>query len=178
MLATLSTLALICTPLSAPGLTMPDVVAPVEAEVVVERSYGGQIIAMDAAGLALLVAGAASENGAIAGAGALTMAFGPGVVHASHDRGGAAVASMLMRPSLVYGGMALGFATASCDSNGDSLFCGLGEAFIGGLVGYGVAVVVDSAYLAREKRTVRTPSWSPTVAASPAGVQVGVGGSF
>lgn len=167
--------------LSAPGLVP---LAPVErwdqapAEETVQKGYGGQILLTDLAGLAIISAGGGTDQDWLATAGLLTMAFGPAAVHLAHDRPQAALASALMRPGLTMTGVFVGASMASCHSG--EWFCGLGEAMLGGLVGYGAAAVIDAAYLARERRVVRGPAraWAPQVAASPAGVRLGVGGTF
>jgi hypothetical protein len=178
MLATLTTLVFICAPISPPGLTMSRIDEPPtreESEVVVDKGYAAQILAVDALGVGLLFGAAMNENEAGAWLGLGTMALGPALVHASHNRGGEAIASALMRPTLTIGGIYAGFAMASDDCRE---LCGLGEAFIGGLVGYGTAVIIDAAYLAREKRAPRDASWMPTVNATSSSVQLGVGGRF
>lgn len=179
MLVTAATVLFLSSPvLAPPSLTMTQI-APHDdprADAVVEKSYGGQILLVDGAGIAMMLVGASVESGPLAVAGLLTMGFGPGVVHASHDRGGAAIGSMILRPSAVLAGFFVGAAMEDCSQGGE--FCGLGGALIGGLVGYGAAAVFDAAHLAREKRTAPASSWTPRVAASPQGVQVGVGGSF
>jgi hypothetical protein len=181
VLATLTTLVFVCSPdISPPSMTMTNV-APADdpqPEVVVEKGYALQILAMDALGLAIIAASDSSNGDEMEKVGLLTVGFGPGIVHAAHGRPGAAVASMLMRPAAVYGGAVIGFAMEDCGRSESGDFCGLGGAIVGGVVGYIGAAVFDAAYLAREKRTVRAPSWSPHVSASPNGMQVGVGGSF
>ncbi|MCL4225503.1 MAG: hypothetical protein KJZ91_13660 [Myxococcales bacterium] len=167
--------------LSAPGLVP---LAPVErwdqapAEETIQKGYGGQILLTDLAGLAIISAGGGTDQDWLATAGLLTMAFGPAAVHLAHDRPQAALASALMRPGLTMTGVFVGASMASCHSG--EWFCGLGEAMLGGLIGYGAAAVIDAAYLARERRIVRGPAraWAPQVAASPAGVRLGVGGTF
>lgn len=188
--ATVASLVFIAAPapsIAPPGMTMSSVSAEADPvapdDVVVERGYGLQILAMDAAGIGLLVLGGSMDDGggddtgqAVMTAGLLTLGFGPGIVHATHGRGGAAVASMLLRPTAVYGGALIGASMEDC-SNSEALdFCGLGGAILGGLVGYGAVALFDATYLAREKRTPR--SWAPSVAASSDGVRLGIGGSF
>lgn len=185
MLATISMLALICSPapvLAPPSMTMSNISAEndpfIDEDVVVEQGYGAQILAADGAGIAMMLLGASLESEGLAWAGLGTMAFGPGVVHASHNRGGAAVTSMVMRPTVVFAGMYAGAAMEDCSGDRELDFCGLGGAILGGLVAYGAVAVFDAAYLARTKKTPRSLSLTPSVAASSQGVRVGIGGSF
>ncbi len=177
MLATLATLAFVTSP--APVLAPPSMTTVQDdtaEDETIDRGYGGQIVAVDAAGVAMLLGGGAAESGEIAVAGLVVMAFGPGLVHASHSRGDAALASMVMRPAVTVAGMYIGAAMEDCSQGGD--FCGLGGALLGGLVAYGATAVFDAAYLAREKRTARPRSWTPQVSATSRDVNLGVAGSF
>ncbi|HUQ04344.1 MAG TPA: hypothetical protein VM261_17715 [Kofleriaceae bacterium] len=188
MLAALSTLVFIASPAPAtvpefapPSMTMSSI-APtddpaVDADDDIDRGYGMQILAVDAAGIAMMIAGGSGESEQLMVAGMLVMGFGPGVVHAAHDRGGEALASVLIRPGATLGGAYLGVAMENCgDQSGE--FCGLGGALLGGVVGYGAAAIFDAAYLARTKKTPRAARFTPSVAASSSGFQVGLGGSF
>jgi hypothetical protein len=172
VLATLTTLVFICAPISPPALTAPRE----EPAVVVDESYRAQILLTDALGLGLFFGAAAtnSEEGAWFGMGVL--AVGPALVHLSHDRGGEALASFAMRPGLTIGGMFAG--AALINDPGCRELCNLVPALLGGVAGYGIAVIVDTVYLAREKRAPRNPSWMPTVSATSSSVQLGVGGRF
>jgi len=183
MLATISMLSLICQTapvLAPPSMTMSSISAEndpvIDDDVVVEQGYGAQILAADGAGIAMMLLGASMESEGLAWAGLGTMAFGPGVVHASHNRGGAAVASIVMRPTVVFAGMYAGAAMEDCSADSD--LCGLGGAILGGLVAYGAVAVFDAAYLARTKKTPRSLSLTPSVAASSESVRIGIGGSF
>jgi hypothetical protein len=186
MLATLSTLVLFASPATAtppefapPSMTMSRI-APADdpdAGHDVDRGYATQILAVDAAGIAMLIAGASSDSPELATAGLVTMGFGAGVVHASHNRGGEALASFLVRPGLTFAAMYAGAAMEDCgNESGD--FCGLGGALLGGVVGYGAAAIFDAAYLARTKKSPRAARITPSVAATSQGMQVGLGGSF
>lgn len=181
MLATLATVVFLSAPalsVTPPSMTEPEDTLDVVAEdVVVEKGYGLQIIAVDAAGIAMMVAGASMESPALAYAGLGTMAFGPGVVHGAHGRSGSAIASMALRPSVVFAGMYLGAATENCSGRRELDFCGIGGAALGGLIAYGAVVAFDAAYLARARRA-RSINVVPRVAASPDGMQIGLGGSF
>ena len=178
MLAALTTLVFVCSPapvLAPPSMTLSTIQADTSDDVV-QPGYGGTILAVDAAGVAMLVAAGAAESGELAVAGLVTMAFAPGLVHASRGRGDAALASMVMRPAVTFAGMYVGMHLEDCSGGGD--LCGLGGAFFGGLVAYGATAVFDAAYLARAKRTPRARAWTPQVAASSQGVHMGVAGSF
>lgn len=174
MLATLTTLVFICAPVSAPGLTVP-LEQPQDTEIV-DKGYTGQILLVDAVGIATIFAAGSTENEVLAWAGVGVLAAGPAVVHAKHGRSGEAIASLAMRPALTIGGIYAG-AKLGYDPNCDDL-CGFGEAIIGGMAGYGLAVIIDSAYLARTKRTTREANWMPTINATSSSVQLGLGGRF
>lgn len=179
MLATVATLVFVTSPapvLAPPSMTMTTIQADTAQDEYIDRGYGGQIVAVDAAGIAMLIGGGVAESGEIAVAGLAVMAFGPGLVHASHGRGDAALASMVMRPAVTIAGMYIGAAMEDCSQGGD--FCGLAGAFFGGLVAYGAVAVFDAAHLARERRTARPRSWTPQVSATSGGVNLGVAGAF
>lgn len=142
---------------------------------VVDR-YGLEILAMDATGLAIMIAGSAVETESAAWLGAAVIMFGPAAMHLRHDDPGRAAGSVALRAGLIVGGAALGSAMANCSS--DRLLCGLGETLVGGLVGYGAAIVIDAGFIARTTHTERRPRWTPQVAASSSGLRVGVGGVF
>ena len=67
-------------------------------------------------------------------------------------------------------------AMASC-TEGEFL-CGLGEAALGAMVGYGVAAVVDASLVARVTHRSRQRVIAPQVAVTADGVRVGLGGTF
>jgi hypothetical protein len=131
---------------------------------------------VDALGIATIFAGGSTENEIATLAGVGILAGGPALVHAKHGRSGEAVASLAMRPALTIGGFYAGVKLAH-DAECREL-CGLGEGIVGGLAGYGLAVIIDAAYLARTKRTSREVNWMPTVNASSSSVQLGIGGRF
>ena len=145
-------------------------------EVEVEDRYGLEILAADGVGLAIMIAGGLAESEHVATAGVLALGLGPAAVHASHDNPGRAFGSVALRVALVGGGAMLGAASASCYEG--EWFCGLGETMVGALLGYGSAVIIDAAFVARSTRTERRPRWAPQVAASATGFRVGLGGEF
>ncbi len=157
-----------------PAQTRPQF-AQVTRAVTTEHAYGLQILAVDALGLAAFAVAGAADSEGLAYGGMLTLVAGPAIVHASHGRTGAAVGSVALRAGLPILGAALGAASENCGD--DELLCGLGGTILGGMVGYGVAVTIDAAILARETRVVRQ-SWQPTLTASSRGAQVGVVGTF
>lgn len=179
MLATLATLVFVTSPapvLAPPSMTMTTPQADTAEADTSDRGYGGQIVAVDAAGIAMLLGAGAAESGEIAVAGLAVMAFGPGLVHASHGRGDAALASMVMRPAVTIAGMYIGANMEDCSEGSD--FCGFAGAFFGGLIAYGATAAFDAAYLAREKHTTRPRAWTPQMSATSRGVNLGVAGSF
>ncbi len=142
----------------------------------VER-YGGEVLLADVAGLSLMFLGGVNESEGLMQAGLLVAWLAPPAVHIGHSNGGGAVVSLLLRPALVTAGMAAGAAAAQCGDDHEFL-CGLGEAAIGGLVGYGVAAVVDAAVLARVTHRRGRAVVTPQVAVADGGVRVGLGGTF
>ena len=152
--------------------------APDTEVVTVEHTYRAQIFLADLVGLSLMGLGAMSdgETDAIVGTGMVVTALGPMAIHAATGNGQGAVISVLMRPTLMVVGGLIGASTASCYEG--EWFCGVGEAAIGGAVGYGTAAVLDALVLARVERTERRPSWTPQVAVASGGMRVGIGGTF
>ena len=180
MLATITTLVFICAPVAAPGLTMPHINEPpaaAQTEVVVDKGYPLQILAVDALGLAVAFGGVQTVGEPAVWAGVGILPVGPALVHASHKRGGAAVASLAMRPALTIGGLYAGAMLRQNDPDCHD-FCNVTDAVLGGMAGYGLAVIIDAAVLARTKHSVREQNWMPTVNATSSSVQLGVGGRF
>jgi hypothetical protein len=184
MLAALTTLVFVASPaassypeLAPPSMTMTSIDRAADPEVEIEKGYGTSILAVDGLGIGMLLLASATESEAVAWAGVATMAFGPGLVHAAKGRSGEALASMVLRPGAVVVGAKLGYELENCDESGDE-WCGLGGIFLGGIVGYGAAVVLDAGVLAREKKIVREHNLAPQFAASSQGMRVGLGGTF
>lgn len=159
-----------------PGLTgargAVDEGAPVE---VVER-YGGEIVLADLAGLSVMTVGAATGSDGIVIAGVAVSGLAPAAIHVAHDNPGAAVVSLMLRPALVTAGAMAGAAMATCGE--DEFLCGLGEAALGAMIGYGVAAAVDAGVAARVTRRARQRVIAPQVAVTGDGVRVGLGGTF
>ena len=151
-------------PASAPPPGAVPAPPPAGAETVT-RSYGLQILAVDAA----VVAGSiAAESGEVLVGGYL---LGGPLVHAANGNGGRVLASVGLRIALPLGGGLVGAAIGEsrCARSEDPEFlCGLGEVAGGLLVGMAAATIVDSAVLARKQ--VEVPGAAP-----PAGL-VRVGG--
>lgn len=184
MLAALTTLVFVASPaastapsLTPPSMTLSTVGQADDPDVVVEKSYGTSILAVDGLGVGMLLLAGAADSPGLAYAGLATMAFGPGMVHAAKGRHGEALGSMVLRPGAVVVGARLGYELENCSENNDD-WCGLGGIFLGGIVGYGAAVVVDAGFLAREKKIVRQHQLTPQLAASSDGMRVGLSGTF
>jgi hypothetical protein len=108
--------------------------------------YGWQSLLVDAGSLVLMPLG---------GAGLVTYAAGPPIVHAAHGRGGPALASILLRVGLplVLGAVGLGIGAAASPSNQSNEGPALGPV-VGALAGLGVGVLgamaIDDAVIAWE----------------------------
>ncbi len=168
----LLTLAAAANATAQPAQTPREELVPEEVEV--KDVYGLQTLALDALGVAIVASGEAMDSDGVVITGLVVTGLGPAAIHVAHGNPGRAMLSAALRPSLMYAGAMLGASAASC-SDGEFL-CGLGEVVIGGAVGYGAAVIIDAALLARSTRTER--QWTPTLAARHDGWQVGVVGTF
>lgn len=102
--------------------------------------YGYQLMLDDAASIAL-IAGTAGKGAAIS-LGELSFFFGGSVIHGVHRRAGLALASPLMRVSLVLIGARIGVAAEHCGPTNDD-FSALGGALLGGGIGLLTAMMVD-----------------------------------
>lgn len=154
--------------------------------------YGYQTLITDS--LAITLAFASVKLGPVAGFTSFgTYLFGAPIVHAVHGRlpmFAASLGTRLVTPVLgTATGLAIGAAVDSCKGGGD-LFCGgpfVGAA-IGALSGFAAAVVLDAAVYSRVPKEAKAPparqAWdgkptlAPTLAASPTGGTVGLGGVF
>ena len=126
--------------------------------------YGWQTLLVDAGSVALMP---------LAGAGFVTYAVGPAIVHASHGRGGPALASLLLRISmplvLAVIGVEIANATTPSNQNGDFSPGPIVGAGYGLLVGVLGAMAIDDAVIAWEPGKPSTPatgsgaSWSVAV---------------
>lgn len=149
-----------------------------------ETSYRSHTLTVDAIGLGLFIAGAASEgpdgedttaSGALMGAGLIGSVLASPIVHAVHGRGWRALGSFGMRYGLASVGalVSMGLASSTCDE----LFCEmqyLGAGVVSGLV---VASALDAALFTSERRE-RPPTWAPTVSAHRDGARVGFVATF
>ncbi len=132
--------------------------------------YGGPILGFDALAVALVMAGAASESGAVLVSSGLVYIAGGPVVHGTHHNGGKAVASLGLRVGLPFLGGLVGVHAGSSSRNGCSgEMCGLGGAVAGGALGVGVGMIaasaIDISLLAYESKP---ESVGPRVALLPA----------
>jgi hypothetical protein len=158
--------------------------------------YGWQTLLVDAASLALLVAGAESRSSAVLGVSGLTYALGPSVVHVAHGQGAKGIADVLLRVGVpvafaAAGGL-IGAATASPNRNTEEeeVLPWLGGAAVGLAIGLVTAVSIDAALLAWEPGKASSPSTgAPPLTLTPRlavtgdaehghGGWMGVGGAF
>lgn len=137
------------------------------AAVSVDASYRSHILIADATALALTLSGSRLTQVGIA-----TAFFGGPTVHLAHGNVGRALASAALRTGLTFGLSAL--AGRNCDGG---IEC-LGVWALGGAIGYGASVAIDTAILARQTRRIETPRWTPQVVVGPNNAQVGVSARF
>lgn len=151
------------------------------------RWYGWQTLATDGAAVALFATGVAASSGELAAFSGAPFALGGPIVHLAHRRGGAAAASLGIRLGLATSGFFVGAAMKSCGPSSEEdtgYACGLNAAAIGVLAGAGVAMIIDTAFLAREDVRLERPqrtaalSVSPAVSVTKSSGTVGLAGAF
>ncbi|HTR53267.1 MAG TPA: hypothetical protein VMJ10_21375 [Kofleriaceae bacterium] len=138
---------------SPPGLT------PAEPT---HRSYGLQVLAVDALSLGLMVGGG---GGVMSEVGALGYAFGGAAIHLGHDRNGQALGSVLLHVGLPVLGGYIGYRMnyPNDDDEGPII-----STFLGIAVGVAAATTIDATILAHDEDPA-PPRWSPTFARTPRG---------
>jgi len=106
--------------------------------------YGWETLTVDAVSVAAMP---------LAGVGVAGYLVGAPIVHAAHDRWGAAAASLGLRVALPIAGAYAGVALANCGNSqrASEDWCGLGEAVLGLGVGMLAAIVIDAAVLGYER---------------------------
>ncbi|HQY62148.1 MAG TPA: hypothetical protein PK141_12190 [Polyangiaceae bacterium] len=153
--------------------------------------YGYQTLAVDAGALALVAMSVRAESGEVALAALGTYVIGPPIVHFAHGNVAKGFGDLGLRVGLPVGGAlvgaGLGCVLGGC-AGGD--FAGLAAAFgalVGGASGGVTAMILDWALLSREpgrqprerKDARRWPvSLTPSLAVTPTGGAMGVGGVF
>ncbi len=154
------------TPIIEPARVVPGTVA--EAAPAGRLSwYGYQTFSADATAIALLWMAAEKDSDPAAYGTIGVYLLGAPTVHGVHRRPGAVVGSVALRVFLPFLGSALGGASADCsvqvvnDEN-----CDFGGQVVGFVVGAAVAMVIDSAALAWERKAPPAPERSATRAAS------------
>ncbi|MBK9034205.1 MAG: hypothetical protein IPL61_23575 [Myxococcales bacterium] len=150
---------------------------PAESAPTVTASYGYQIVLGEFAGVALVGVAAVTGSTTVVTVGAGAWALGVPAIHAFHGNPGRAVASLALRQGLLWSGLLIG-GTLPCEGGGEERNCHIGGALAGAAIGYGAAVLIDAVVLARERRPGPARTWTPTVAAAPGGVSLGVVGAF
>jgi hypothetical protein len=157
--------------------------------------YGYQTLAVDGGALSLAFFGLVYDSPWVTRVGVGTYALGPPLVHAAHERAGAAFASLGIRvvapPAGMLAGFGLGWVVGGGLSDGNgwaALLVGAGGAILGGTAGYVGAVALDAGALAyesapspaeasRDARKVRVHV-QPTLAIARQGTSVGLAGTF
>lgn len=114
--------------------------------------YGWQALTVD--GAAVIIALTSGFTGAWGGVGGLTTyAVGAPIVHMAHGHLGKGMADIGLRVGLPLLFGTIGYASGNQSCHSDGFFClppAVGDAVIGGLIGYAGAVIIDAAFLARE----------------------------
>jgi hypothetical protein len=163
--------------------------APAEPADVAERErpvwYGYKLMLADAASLALVVGGVATDMAPLAVTGLGGVLLGAPIVHGAEGQSGRALGSLGMRVVLPLAGGALA-VWAYDRNNRDSGTCdcmgGMFAYFGGVALGMGVAMMVDAAFLGWRSEPVaaRRESLSllPSFGLAPGGGSVGLAGRF
>ena len=155
--------------------------------------YGYQTLAVDLAGLAVGALSIRAGSGELALVSLGTYVVGPPVVHFAHGNVAKGFGDFGLRLGLPVGGALVGVGVGcllgGCGGRGD--FAGYAAAFgglVGGASGGVAAMILDWALLSREPgaRPPREPkaargwpvSLTPSLAVTPAGGALGVGGAF
>jgi hypothetical protein len=140
-------------------------------------AYHGEIVAVDAVAVGLVLAALASDNSNTASRAhsylelaLATYLIGPPMVHLLHDRGTTALASLGLRVGLPVVGAFIG---AAIDQSGDS-----GATVLFGLGGLISAWVIDAALLAKGDPLPATVQVTAAPVRDGRGVTLGLAGSF
>lgn len=134
------------------------------------RSYALELgLAYVAAPFAAIAFGAATEPGV-----GLLAFTAPPLVHVAVGSYGNAVLSTLMIPGSFVGGALLGGAIDRASCSNDEWFCGLGGAILGGMAGYVVWGIADTAFFSRAAPSA--PMRGPSLSVGPMLNRNGVGG--
>jgi hypothetical protein len=141
-------------------------------------SYRVRSLAIDAPSIGLFVGGLAlDEDGADAmmGLGVAGAIAGVPILHLTRGHYRRAGASLALRTLVPLVTTAAFSAASSCPD--DEMFCAAGKGFAFGLV---LASVIDAATMTDEVRPAPPPAraWTPSLAVTGGGVQVGVGFSL
>ena len=143
--------------------------------------YGYQTLLTDGAAVAMFAGGAATDHAALgAGSGALTYFLAAPLVHLAHDNRSGAGKSLALRLLAPVGGALVGGTFGyAIEGKGDyallaPLLFGIG----GAMVGAGVASLVDAFAFARTKPDASSITAIPSIALTPKGASIGLGGRF
>jgi hypothetical protein len=139
--------------------------------------YGAPVLLVDAASLAVALGSTGSGSPGLGYVGAGGYLLGGPVIHIAHRNGDKAVLSLMIR---VAAPLAFGYAAYEGfgGSNGEGCCPAIG-AVLGGVVGAGLASVVDATTLAWEtpRRATAVPV-GPTISVGPTHVALGIGGTL
>lgn len=166
------------------------ILEPVEVPEMIEETttYRDQILVASGIGLAAFLGGMAAEkpgggdtdaSETLMGVGFLTVTFAPPAIHLAHGEIARGFGSVGLRWGLGMLGAVVAVSIHECDSTND-WFCELDAIGPGFLVGLSAASLIDAFGMSEQKRwrprTERT--WTPVVAASSQGGQLGLAGTF
>jgi hypothetical protein len=155
----------------------PGIAAPVQVPAPVgQQSYRLETVCVDGVAISLTTWALSSQNSSAGWLAAATYLAGGPIVHLAHDRPLRAAGSLGLRLALPIIGGLIGSKQGHC--SGD--VCGSDQTGFGVFTGVVAAAVVDSLWLAEGDGppAPTRASWSPTMSAGPAGVALGLAGSF
>jgi len=163
----------------AQGVLAPGMVPVAGPAVPVDQvdDYRWQILVADAATLALLVP-RSEDSAKIA---VLSYAFTAPIIHLTHERGGRALSSLLLRMGLPLTGAMTGAMLAGNPCRAGDYDCEDEGQLVAAVLGFGVgaltAMVVDATAIARPIHK-RETIWAPQVSTTRDRVTLGVMGQF
>lgn len=135
--------------------------------------YGYQIMVLDCLSVSALAPAAFGGIGPIGAAAVATYFLGSPIVHAAHQQPGRAFASLGLRV-----GVPLGVAVVAKKASPEDEI-GLRSLFFGLFVGVPIAMTIDSAALAWERKPIRQGlRLTPAIATTKNSGWIGLGGSF
>ncbi len=145
--------------------------------------YGLHTLAVDGLALGLVVMAVTTESSAFGTLAAMSYVLGGPLVHNAHGQTGKAFGSLGIRVGAPVVGAGIGMALDDCDS-GDGGCSGAMGGALGLILGFGAAIALDAAVLARKdapaapSKSVGAVRWVPRVTIEPRRATVGVDAVF